>query len=161
MGKNKKEHFIFILMICTIMVFIMSCYNIAIMEGFSANVFKHAVMGFIPAFIFALIGDIFIVRKIVKAITSKLLKPEDSMKKRGIYMSFFTGCGMVLWMSFFGAVTNVGFGPNLLPAYGMGIIKNFIFAIPLNLLIVSPLMRTIFFKMFPPVATKDLKEKTA
>ncbi len=56
MGKNKKEHFIFILMICTIMVFIMSCYNIAIMEGFSANVFKHAVMGFIPAFIFALIS---------------------------------------------------------------------------------------------------------
>ena len=149
MGKNKKEHFIFILMICTTMVFIMSCYNIAIMEGFSANVFKHAVMGFIPAFIFALIGDIFIVGKIVKAITSKLLTPEDSMKKRGIYMSFF------------GAVTNVGFGPNLLPAYGMGIIKNFIFAIPLNLLIVSPLMRTIFFKMFPPVATKDLKEKTA
>ena len=45
MGKNKKEHFIFILMICTTMVFIMSCYNIAIMEGFSANVFKHAVMG--------------------------------------------------------------------------------------------------------------------
>ena len=73
MGKNKKEHFIFILMICTIMVFIMSCYNIAIMEGFSANVFKHAVMGFIPAFIFALIGDIFIVRKIVKAITSKFV----------------------------------------------------------------------------------------
>ena len=86
MGKNKKEHFIFILMICTTMVFIMSCYNIAIMEGFSANVFKHAVMGFIPAFIFALIGDIFIVGKIVKAITSKLLKSEDSMKKRNLYV---------------------------------------------------------------------------
>ena len=151
MGKNKKEHFIFILMICTTMVFIMSCYNIAIMEGFSANVFKHAVMGFIPAFIFALIGDIFIVGKIVKAITSKLLKPEDSMKKRGIYMSFFTGCGMVLWMSAFGVVTNLGFGPHFFAAYGLGIVRNVIVAMPLNLLIVSPLIRAIFFKMFPPV----------
>lgn len=151
MFKNKKEHFIFILMICTTMVFIMSCYNVAIMEGFSANVLVHAAMGFPAAFVFALIGDIFIVGKIVKAITGKLLKPSDSMKKRGIYMSFFTGCGMVLWMSFFGAAVNVGFGPNLLPAYGMGIVKNFVFAIPLNLLIVSPLIRVLFFKMFPPV----------
>lgn len=150
MGKNKKEHLIFVLMICTTMVFIMSCYNITLIEGFSVNVFKHAIMGFIPAFIFALIGDLFIVGKIVKIIASKIIKPGDSMKKVGICMSFFTGCGMVLWMSFFGAVTNVGFGPNLLPAYSMGIVKNFIFSIPLNLLIVSPLIRGLFFKIFPP-----------
>ncbi|EPZ58514.1 putative membrane protein [[Clostridium] sordellii ATCC 9714] len=66
MGKNKVEHFIFILMICTSMVFIMSCYNIALMEGLSFNVLKHAVLGFIPAFLFALVGDIFIVGQIVK-----------------------------------------------------------------------------------------------
>ena len=161
MFKNKKEHFIFILMICTTMVYIMSCYNVALIEGFSANIFLHAILGFPAAFVFALIGDIFVVGKIVGRIAPKFIKEGDSMAKVGIVMSFFTCCGMVLWMSFFGAVTNVGFGPNLLPAYGMGIIKNFIFAIPLNLLIVSPLMRTIFFKMFPPVATKDLKEKTA
>jgi hypothetical protein len=125
------------------------------MEGISLNVLKHAIVGFIPAFIFALIGDIFIVGKIVKVIVSKILKPEDSMKKRGICMSFFTGCGMVLWMSFFGAVTNVGFGPALLPAYGLGIIKNFIFAIPLNLFIVSPIIRTIFFNMYPVTINKN------
>lgn len=68
---------------------------------------------------------------------------------------------MVLWISFFDAVTNVGFGPNLLPAYGMGIIKNFVFAIPLNLLIVSPLIRTLFFKMFPPVVNLYLQQKSA
>ena len=155
MGNNKKEHFIFILMICTTMVFIMSCYNLALMEGISLDVLKHAIVGFIPAFIFALIGDIFIVGKIVKVIVSKILKPEDSMTKRGICMSFFTGCGMVLWMSFFGAVTNVGFGSALLPAYGIGIIKNFVFAIPLNLFIVSPIIRTIFFNMYPVTINKN------
>ncbi|MGL5313695.1 MAG: DUF2798 domain-containing protein [Peptostreptococcaceae bacterium] len=156
MGKNKKEHFIFILMICTSMVFIMSCYNIALIKGFSLEIFKYAVLGFLPAFIFALIGDIFVVGKIVKIIASKILTPTDSMMKKGMVMSFFTGCGMVLWMSFYGTVTNVGFGPHFLAAYGMGIVKNFVFAIPLNLLIVSPLIRFVFFKMFPPVLDENL-----
>ena len=159
MFKNKKEHFIFILMICTTMVFIMSCYNVAMIEGFSADVFKHALIGFPLAFIYALIGDIFIVGKIVKIITSKILKPDDSMAKVGICMSFFTGCGMVIWMSLFGVITNVGFGPNFISAYARAIVTNFIFAIPLNLLIVSPLMRFLFFKMFPPVINEDVQKE--
>lgn len=150
MFENKKQHFIFILMICTTMVFIMSCYNVAMIEGFTLSIFRHALMGFPLAFIYALIGDIFIVGKIVKIITSKILKPNDSMVKVGLCMSFFTGCGMVIWMSLFGVLTNIGFSSNFISAYGIAIIKNFIFAIPLNLLIVSPLMRFLFFKMFPP-----------
>ena len=67
-------------MIATTMVFIMSCYNIAMIEGFSLNIFKHAALGFPLAFIYALVGDIFIVGKIVKIITSKILKPNDDMK---------------------------------------------------------------------------------
>lgn len=161
MFKNKKEHFIFILMICTTMVFIMSCYNVAMIEGFSLNIFKHALMGFPLAFIYALIGDIFIVGKIVKVITSKILKPDDSMAKVGICMSFFTGCGMVLWMSLFGVVMNVGLSSNFIFVYGSAIVTNFIFAIPLNLLIVSPLMRFLFFKMFPPIVNIDEQEINA
>ena len=41
MFKNKKEHFIFILMVCTTMVYIMSCYNVALIEGFSANIYFY------------------------------------------------------------------------------------------------------------------------
>lgn len=52
-------------MIAGTMVFIMSCYNILMMEGPSWSVFTHALMRFIPAYIFALIGDLFIVEKIV------------------------------------------------------------------------------------------------
>ena len=117
MFKNKKEHFIFILMICTTMVYIMSCYNVALIEGFSAN--------------------IFVVGKIVGRIAPKFIKEGDSMAKVGIVMSFFTCCGMVLWMSAFGVVTNLGFGPHFFAAYGLGIVRNVIVA--------------IFFKMFPPV----------
>lgn len=156
MFKNKKEHFMFILMIATTMVFIMSCYNIAIIEGFSLNIFKHAILGFPLAFIYALIGDIFIVGKIVKIITSKILNPNDDMKKVGLYMSFFTSCGMVILMSAFGVITNVGLNSNFIFAYGNALITNFIFAIPLNLLIVSPLIRFIFFKIFPPISSVNV-----
>ena len=161
MFKNKKEHFIFILMICTTMVFIMSCYNIALIEGFSLNTFKHAVLGFLPGFLFALFGDIFIVGRIVKVLAPKFLKENDSMAKVGMVMSFLTGCGMVLWMSLFGVVTNLGFGPHFLEAYAMGVVKNFVVAIPLNLLIVSPLIRSIFFKMFPPVSNDEVEAKVS
>ena len=156
MFKNKKQHFIFILMICATMVYIMTCYNVALIEGFSSSIFKYALLEFPTAFIFALIGDIFIVGKIVKVIAPKFIKENDNMIKIGMVMSFLTGCGMVLWMSFFGAVINVGFGPSLLAAYGTCIAKNFIFAIPLNLLIVSPSVRFIFFKMFPPTTNDDM-----
>ena len=81
MFKNKKEHFIFILMICTTMVYIMSCYNVALIEGFSANIFLHAILGFPAAFVFALIGDIFVVGKIVGRIAPKFIKEGDSMAK--------------------------------------------------------------------------------
>jgi len=161
MFKNKKEHFIFILMICTTMVFIMSLYNLALIKGFSLDIFKHALLGFLPAFIFALIGDLFIVGRIVKVLASKFIKKNDSMAKKGMIMSFLTGCGMVLWMSFFGTVTNLGFGPEFLTAYGIGIVKNFVFAIPLNLLIVSPLVRYTFFKMFPPTLNVNLNRKAS
>ncbi|UOW67882.1 DUF2798 domain-containing protein [Paraclostridium bifermentans] len=159
MFKNKKEHFIFILMICTTMVFIMSCYNIAIIEGFSLSIFKHAIMGFPLAFVYALIGDIFIVGKIVKLISSKILNPNDSIAKVGLCMSFFTGCGMVIWMSLFGVVTNIGLSSNFVYAYIIAMFTNFIFAIPLNLLIVSPLMRFLFFKLFPPIGHIDNQRK--
>ncbi len=155
MFKNKKEHFIFILMICTTMVYIMTCYNVALIEGFSSKVFLHGLFGFPVAFVFALIGDIFIIGKIVGKIAPKFIKENDSMAKRGILMSFFTCCGMVLWMSAFGVVHNMGFGPHFFAAYGVGIVRNVIVAMPLNLLIVSPLVRAIFFKMFPPEFNKS------
>ncbi|WP_455538711.1 DUF2798 domain-containing protein [Terrisporobacter sp.] len=159
MFKNQKEHLIFVLMICTTMVFIMSCYNVAMMEGFSLNVFKHAVLGFIPAFLFALVGDLFIVGNIVKVLAGKILKEGDSMVKVGMTMSFLTGCGMVLWMSCFGTAMNFGFGPDFFSTYITVVAKNFIFAVPLNLLIVSPIIRGIFFKMFPPIPKGEVERE--
>lgn len=56
--------------------------------------------------------------------------------------------GMVLLMSLFGAVMNVGINSSLPSAYVKGIGFNFIAALPLQLLIVGPIVRLIFTKMY-------------
>lgn len=101
----------------------------------------------------ALLLDVFIVGKAAKKIASKIVSEDAPMIKRILTMSLLMICGMVIFMSFYGAVIHTGFSSELLPAYLNGIWKNFIMAVPLNLLIVSPLVRTIFFKIFPPVET--------
>lgn len=149
MGKNKKEHFIFVLIIASLMVYIMSCYNMIIADGFSLRIFKTAIIHFLPALVFALIGDILIIGNIVNRLVPKIVKDENNFKKKVICISILTCCGMVLWMSLFGTFMNIGFGPDFLAAYGIGIIRNFVFALPLNLLIVGPIARALFFNIFP------------
>ena len=149
MGKNKTEKFIFTLMMCACMVLGMTIYNMILVKGFSTEIFSDLLYEYWPGFIVALILDIFIVGKIAKFFAGKLVKENDPMIKRILIISSFMVCGMVLCMSFYGAFINIGFSPLLPYAYINAIWKNFIVALPLNLLIVSPLVRTVFIKIFP------------
>ena len=149
MGKNKTEKFIFTLMMCACMVLGMTIYNMILVKGFTTEIFSDLLYEYWPGFIVALILDIFIVGKIAKFFASKLVKENDPMIKRILLISSFMVCGMVLCMSFYGAFINIGFSPILPYAYINAIWKNFIVALPLNLLIVSPLVRTLFIKIFP------------
>ena len=149
MGKNKTEKFIFTLMMCACMVLGMTIYNMILVKGFTTEIFSDLLYEYWPGFIVALILDIFIVGKIAKFFAGKLVKENDPMIKRILIISSFMVCGMVLCMSFYGAFINIGFSPLLPYAYINAIWKNFIVALPLNLLIVSPLVRTVFIKIFP------------
>lgn len=55
--------------------------------------------------------------------------------------------GMVLFMSMYGAIVAVGFNSTTLKIYPLCVARNFIMALPLNLLIVSPLVRFLFTKI--------------
>ncbi|GGG10864.1 hypothetical protein GCM10010912_64110 [Paenibacillus albidus] len=57
--------------------------------------------------------------------------------------------GMVLFMSFYGAVMQVGLTRALPAAYLSAMELNVICALPLQLLIVGPLTRFLFLKMYP------------
>ncbi|MEK3990033.1 DUF2798 domain-containing protein [Robertmurraya sp. FSL R5-0851] len=64
-------------------------------------------------------------------------------------MSFFMVSGMVLLMSLYGAIMNVGISAELPVAYVKGVGFNFIAALPLQLVIVGPVVRLTFTKIYP------------
>jgi hypothetical protein len=66
--------------------------------------------------------------------------------------------GMVLFMSFYGAVLHVGFSAELPRAYLSAIGKNFIFALPLQIILVGPLTRFIFVKITPAVSAQGINQ---
>lgn len=150
MGKNKKENLIFTTMMCALMVAGMTVYNVLLMQGFTWEALRMMAVGFVPAFIVALVLDIFVVGPAAKKIAGRLVEPDAPMIRKVLTISCFMVVGMVICMSLYGALTHAGFASGLGGAYGHGLWTNFICALPLQLLIVGPIARAIFMKIFPP-----------
>ena len=150
MGKTKFEKFIFTLLMCFFMVLGMTIYNMLLNEGFSNQFFANLLSDFWFGFIVALLLDVFVVGKIAKPVAFKIVKPNSETKQIKIVLAI-SCCmviGMVLCMSMYGAIIAAGFNSTALKIYPLCIVRNFIMALPLNLLIVSPLVRFLFGKMF-------------
>lgn len=149
MPQTKKQSFVYTIMMCAFMVFFMSLYNLILHEGgLSTNTFIHAIKGFLPGFLCGFIFDWFLVSRYAKGFAFRFIKPEDMIIKKVVIISSCMVTGMVICMSFYGAVINVGFTDDLLMAYLTGILKNFIVALPLQLIIAGPIIRLIFGKIF-------------
>ena len=133
------------------MVLGMTTYNIILNEGFHSNLLNNLLKDFWLGFIVALLLDIFIVEKLAKPLAFKIVKPTKETKQIKIILAI-SSCmvvGIVLFMSIFGAIVSSGFTIDALTLYPLCVLRNFIMALPLNLLIVSPIVRFIFNKMFP------------
>lgn len=151
MGQTKLQKFIFTLMMCFSMVLGMTIYNMLLNEGLHDQFINHLLKDFWLGFIVALILDVFIVGKLAKPIALKIVKPDATTKQIKVILAI-SSCmvvGMVLCMSMYGAIIAVGFNSTALKIYPLCVIRNFVVALPLNLLIVSPLVRFIFCKLFP------------
>lgn len=151
MGQTKLQKFIFTLMMCFCMVLGMTIYNMILNEGFHSNLLNNLLKEFWLGFIVALLLDIFIVGKLAKPIAFKIVKPNKETKQIKIILAI-SSCmviGMVLFMSMFGAIIAAGFNIDALKLYPLCIVRNFVVALPLNLLIVSPMVRFLFNKIFP------------
>ena len=74
MPSNKRESFVYTIMMCFVMVFWMSLYNIYLHAGtFSLEVFKTAWLGLPLGYCCALILDWFVVSTTAKKVAFKLL----------------------------------------------------------------------------------------
>ncbi|MDU1937915.1 MAG: DUF2798 domain-containing protein [Clostridium sp.] len=150
MWETKSQKFIFTLMMCFFMVLGMTIYNMILNEGFHPQFFNNLLKDFWLGFFVALLLDIFIIGKIAKPIAFKILKPTKTTKQIKVILTISTCMvvGMVLLMSMYGAIVAVGFNSTALKIYPLCIARNFIVALPLNLLIVSPLVRMSFNRLF-------------
>ncbi|MGE9755219.1 DUF2798 domain-containing protein [Bacillus inaquosorum] len=156
MPTNKKEGLIFGVMMCLGMVCVMSIYN-AIINGAIQDFSLVTVFEMVIGFMVALLLDLLLVGPLAKKIAFSL--PFDKSKKLYVILAMSTCMviGMVLCMSVFGLVTaalSSGLnGNSLFRTYLMIVLKNFILAYPLQLLIMGPLVRGIFMKFVKPKLT--------
>ncbi|MGL4107457.1 DUF2798 domain-containing protein [Clostridium sp. LP20] len=150
MGQTKFQKFAFTLMMCFGMVLGMTIYNMILNEGLHSNFFNHLLKDFWLGFFVALLLDIFVVGRLAKPIALKIVKPNENTRQIKVILAISTCMvvGMVLLMSMYGAIVAVGFNSTALKIYPLCIARNFIVALPLNLLIVSPLVRLSFGKIF-------------
>ena len=139
-------------MMCFGMVFGMTLYNIVLHEGWTSQVFSHLLDEMWLVFAIALILDLFLVGPLAKKFVFHILQPEAKTIIKIISIASTMVISMVLLMSIFGVIYTEGLTVNALKMYPKTVLLNFIAAYPLNLLIVSPVVRFLFARIFPEVA---------
>lgn len=154
MPKNKRESLIYTVMMCFLMVLWMSIYNVALhTRGLSFDVFQSAWLGFPLAYMIAMFLDLFIVSGPAKKVAFRfLVKPTSSNLKKGLAVSFCMVVPMVIFMSLYGGLEVVVKSGNwqALPMIWLtNSPKNFVMALPFQIIIAGPVIRTYFRKLFP------------
>ena len=154
MPQNKRESLIYTVLMCFVMVLWMSIYNVALQYGkLDFEVLAVAWIGFPIAYVFAMCCDWFFVSKLARGFAfGFLVKPEDSVLKKVVCVSSCMVVPMVLIMSLYGAVegaVHTGGWNGILSAWLFNIPRNFVMALPLQLLIAGPLVRKVFRGLFP------------
>ena len=154
MPQNKRESFIYTAIMCFTMVLWMSIYNVTLHTGtFNAQVIKDVWLGFPIAYVFAACMDWFVVSGLAKGFAFKyLVKPDSSTLRKVISVSCSMVVPMVIIMSLYGAVEasiRMGDFSNVLFIWLTNIPKNFVMALPFQLIIAGPLVRKVFRTIFP------------
>ncbi|MDQ0221594.1 DUF2798 domain-containing protein [Streptococcus moroccensis] len=158
MPRNFKEAMIFTCLMCGMMVFGMSIWNLVVSNHFS---WGNVLSGYIPGFIVAFALDTILVGPLAKKVAFASLSKIEHHDKRWVKIVAISGCmvlGMVTCMSLYGLIFNIGLAGFSWPIYGQIWLTNFIVALPLNFLIVGPLARFILGNLQKPLPGEDIVE---
>lgn len=122
----------------------MSTYNLLLHQHFTWGAFFK---GLLPGLIVAFLLDEFVVGKLAKKIAFSLLINREKQIQVILAITFCMVLGMVTCMSLFGVMMEVGIDQNLWSNYLTAWGTNFIFALPLQLLVVGPISRGVLGKI--------------
>ena len=154
MPQNKRESLIYTVMMCFVMVLWMSFYNVALQQGrFTLETLAAGWLGFPFAYVVGMCCDWFVASRIAKGVAFRfLVKPQDSALKKILCISCGMVVVMVVLMSLYGACEGAFHTGNWAGMPGnwlVNIPRNFIMALPLQLLLAGPLVRRVFRAAFP------------
>ncbi|QKS46595.1 hypothetical protein HUB94_16735 [Paenibacillus cellulosilyticus] len=146
MPTTKKEEAIFGLMMCFGMVVFMMTYNLIRHDALGSMNAVEFLLQLILCFVVAFLLEAFVVGPVAKKVAFSL--PYDKSKKLYVIVSLALCMvlGMVTLMSLYGLLTNGLNGEPFFRSYFTLYFYNFIFALPLQLLIVGPTVRFVFGK---------------
>ena len=162
MSTNKRESLLFTVIMCFSMVLGMSLYNVMRVHGWQLNldIVAEAWVGFPPAYIVAMLLDVFVASRFAKWFAFRFLVTPGKSSPRAITLAISTAMvfPMVLFMSLYGAVeafTHMGV-PAAIPGMWLTNIPfNFVAALPWNLLVAGPFSRWLFRRAFPEGTVLD------
>ncbi|MFC4772210.1 DUF2798 domain-containing protein [Enterococcus hermanniensis] len=153
MPTNKRESFVYSLIMCFVMVFWMSMYNVGMNAGaFNGEIIKTAWVGLPLGYLCAFLLDWFVVSGPAKKFAFKLLPEAPSTLRMVLTISTCMVLPMVIFMSLYGSIevlSHTHQWNQLFIMWGTNILKNVIMALPFQLIIAGPLARKIFRTIFP------------
>ncbi len=158
MPKTRGESIFFTAITAWMMVYAMTLYNTVLAMGrFTNATFFIALKGMWIEYIMIALLAYFVSSRLAKMCAFKVVCPKD----RPIFIIFAIQTFTVIWQVAFASILGVyhgyGFTSNFIPHYLMTYCRNFIMALPLQLIIVGPLARLIFRKVF--YSTSPLHEE--
>ncbi|MEK9196852.1 DUF2798 domain-containing protein [Ureibacillus sp. 179-F W5.1 NHS] len=154
MPTTKKESFYFGLIMCFGMVLVMTIYNLYLNGMFGEITFLEGISDFLIGFTIAFILDLFLVGPYAKKIALRLTANSSKKVYTVLAISTCMVIGMAFFMSIYGLVTTYihnGFTNNsVITEYFALFGKNFVMALPLQIIIMGPVVRFIFMKFIKP-----------
>lgn len=151
MPTTRRESLIFGGMMCFGMVLIMTLYNFYLHDAFSRLTFGQGLLDFLIGFVIAFLLDWFLVGPYAKKAAMKITAKTTKTLYKVLAISTCMVIGMASFMSLYGLVTSSiseGFQWNsIFTDYAHILGLNFILALPLQLIVMGPIVRLIFGKI--------------
>ena len=149
MPKTTWESVVFTAITAWIMVYIMTLYNTALgMRSFTNQTFLITLKSMWIEFIYIFICAFFISSKLAPKFAFKIVRPGDRQICIILMIQVFTVIFQVALASILGMYHGYGFTSQFIPNYLAIYCKNFVMALPVQLLIAGPIVRGIFGKLF-------------
>lgn len=149
MPATKKESIQFGFMMCFGMVLVMTFYNFYLNGTLGKMTFTEGLINFAIGFIIAFILDLFLVGPVAKKIAMKLTANTNKIIFKVLAISTCMVLGMAFFMSIFGVIMSslhTGSPDNVLMAFLSVFGKNLLLALPLQIIVMGPLVRLVFMK---------------